>query len=143
MDAVKNDLDIGGVFVFTPNGDIKELRYGSTPLDFAYSVHTEVGNRCVGAKVNNKMVPLRYRLKSGDTVEVLTSKTQTPSKDWLKIVKTSRAKTKIRQWLLKIEREENRRLGEEILEKALKIYPAIPNATQRIRALSRQLGEPI
>ncbi len=122
MDVVKNDLDVGGVFIFTPTGDVKELRYGATPLDFAYAVHTEVGNKTVGAKVNGKMVPLKYRLKSGDTVEILTSKTQTPSKDWLKICKTSRAITKIRQYLMKIERDEHRNIGEEILEKALKKF---------------------
>ncbi len=122
LDVVKNDLDIGGVFIFTPNGDVKELRYGATPLDFAYTIHTDVGHSCVGAKVNGKMVPLKYRLKSGDTVSVLTSKTQTPSKDWLKIVKTSRAKTKIKQWLLKIERDKHLELGEELLESALKMY---------------------
>lgn len=122
MDVVKNDLDVGGVFIFTPTGDVKELRYGATPLDFAYAVHTEVGNKTVGAKVNGKMVPLKYRLKSGDTVEILTSKTQTPSKDWLKICKTSRAITKIRQYLMKVERDEHKRLGEEILEKALKKF---------------------
>ncbi len=122
MDVVKNDLDVGGVFIFTPQGDVKELRYGATPLDFAYAVHTEVGNKTVGAKVNGKMVPLKYRLKSGDTVEILTSKTQTPSKDWLKICKTSRAITKIRQYLMKVERDEHKKLGEEILEKALKKF---------------------
>ncbi len=122
MDVVKNDLDVGGVFIFTPQGDVKELRYGATPLDFAYAVHTEVGNKTVGAKVNGKMVPLKYRLKSGDTVEILTSKTQTPSKDWLKICKTSRAITKIRQHLMKVERDEHRKLGEGILEKALKKF---------------------
>ncbi|HLT23240.1 MAG TPA: bifunctional (p)ppGpp synthetase/guanosine-3',5'-bis(diphosphate) 3'-pyrophosphohydrolase, partial [Bacteriovoracaceae bacterium] len=122
MDVVKNDLDVGGVFIFTPNGDVKELRYGATPLDFAYAVHTEIGNRTVGAKVNGKMVPLKYRLKSGDTVEILTSKTQTPSKDWLKICKTSRAITKIRQYLMKVERDHHREVGEEILEKALKKF---------------------
>lgn len=122
MDVVKNDLDVGGVFIFTPTGDVKELRYGATPLDFAYAVHTEVGNKTVGAKVNGKMVPLKYRLKSGDTVEILTSKTQTPSKDWLKICKTSRAITKIRQYLMKVERDEHRVQGEEILEKALKSF---------------------
>lgn len=122
MDVVKNDLDVGGVFIFTPTGDVKELRYGATPLDFAYAVHTEVGNKTVGAKVNGKMVPLKYRLKSGDTVEILTSKTQTPSKDWLKICKTSRAISKIRQYLMKIERDEHKELGEDILEKALKKF---------------------
>jgi GTP diphosphokinase / guanosine-3',5'-bis(diphosphate) 3'-diphosphatase len=122
MDVVKNDLDVGGVFIFTPTGDVKELRYGATPLDFAYAVHTEVGNKTVGAKVNGKMVPLKYRLKSGDTVEILTSKTQTPSKDWLKICKTSRAITKIKQYLMKIERDEHRAKGEDALEKALKKF---------------------
>ncbi len=122
MDAVKNDLDIGGVFVFTPKGDVRELRYGATPLDFAYAVHTEVGHHCVGAKINGKMVPLRYTLKSGDSVEILTSKSQSPSKDWLNIVKSSRAKQKIKQWLLKIERENNREVGREILEKAFRVF---------------------
>ena len=122
MDVVKNDLDVGGVFIFTPTGDVKELRYGATPLDFAYAVHTEVGNKTVGAKVNGKMVPLKYRLKSGDTVEILTSKTQTPSKDWLKICKTSRAITKIKQYLMKVERDEHRDIGEDLLEKALKKF---------------------
>jgi GTP diphosphokinase / guanosine-3',5'-bis(diphosphate) 3'-diphosphatase len=131
MDVVKNDLDIGGIFVFTPTGDVRELRYGATPLDFAFSVHTAVGSTCVGAKVNGKMVPLKYRLKSGDTVEVLTSKAQTPSKDWLKIVKTSRARTKIKQHLLKIEREKNRTMGEELLEKALRTAGTTTKALEK------------
>ena len=122
MDVVKNDLDVGGIFVFTPRGDVHELHYGATPLDFAFAVHTEVGHHCVGAKVNGKMVPLRYKLKSGDTVEVMTSKTQTPSKDWLSIVTTSRAKTKIKQWLLKIERENHKEVGKEVLEKAFRVF---------------------
>lgn len=122
MDVVKNDLDIGGVFIFTPRGDVVELQNHATPLDFAYSIHTEIGHQCVGAKVNGKMVPLRYKLKSGDTIEILTSKTQTPSKDWVNIVKSSKAKAKIRQWLLKQERENNRDDGEKILEKAFRVY---------------------
>ena len=122
MDVVKNDLDVGGVFVFTPHGDVFELRYGATPLDFAFAVHTQVGIQCVGAKVNGKMVPLRYTLKSGDTVEVMTSKNQTPSKDWLNIVRSSRAKTKIKQYLLKIERENHKEMGRDILEKAFRSY---------------------
>ncbi len=121
MDVIKNDLDVGGVFVFTPDGDVRELRYGATPLDFAYAVHTEIGNKCVGAKVNSRMVPLRYTLKSGDTVEILTSKTQTPNKDWVNIVKSSKAKQKIKQWLLKVEREKNKEQGREILEKAFRV----------------------
>ena len=122
MNAVKNDLDVGGVFVFTPKGDVVELQYGATPLDLAFSVHTEVGYRCVGAKVNGRMVPLRHTLKSGDTVEVLTSKTQSPNKDWINIVKSSRAKTKIKQYLLKVDRERAKDAGRDILEKAFKAY---------------------
>jgi len=129
---VKEDLDIGGIFIFTPNGDVLEFRYGATPLDFAYAVHTEVGHKAVGAKVNGKMVPLRYRLKSGDGVEILTSKTQTPTKDWLKIVGTTRAKTKIRQFLLKEDRDRQKKVGEEALELALKPYGT------SIKALSKK-----
>ena len=122
LDALKNDLDVGGVFIFTPQGDVKELKDGSTPLDFAYAIHTEVGHHCVGVKVNGKMVPLKYRLKSGDTAEILTSKSQTPSKDWLTLAKSSRAKAKIKQWLLKVERDHSQEVGEKILEKAFRIY---------------------
>lgn len=131
MDVVKNDLDVGGIFIFTPAGDVKELRYGATALDFAYSVHTQVGNQCVGAKVNGKMVPLKYRLKSGDTVEVLTSKTQVPSKDWLKICKTSRAITKIKQYLQKVERDKHRQDGEDMLDLALKRYSTTAKALEK------------
>ncbi|MBK24240.1 MAG: GTP pyrophosphokinase [Halobacteriovorax sp.] len=131
MAAVKSDLDVGGVFVFTPTGDVRELRYGATPLDFAYAVHTEVGNKCVGAKINGKMVPLKYTLKSGDTVEILTSKNQTPSKDWLGMVKSSRAKSKIKQYLLKIERDENKDLGKEVLEKAFRVFGTSLKAVQK------------
>lgn len=131
MDVVKNDLDVGGIFIFTPAGDVKELRYGATALDFAYSVHTQVGNQCVGAKVNGKMVPLKYRLKSGDTVEVLTSKTQVPSKDWLKICKTSRAITKIKQYLQKVERDKHHVDGEEMLDRALKRYSTTAKALEK------------
>lgn len=122
MDAVKGDLDGGGIFIFTPKGDVKELPFGATPLDFAFAVHTEVGSKCVGAKVNGKIVSLKYRLKSGDTIDILTSKTQVPTKDWLKIVKTSRARTKIKQYIAKIERDKNREAGEQLIEKALLPY---------------------
>lgn len=124
LDVIKNDIDLDGVFVFTPKGDVRELKYGATPLDFAYEIHTEVGHHCVGAKVNGKIVPLRHVLKSGDSVEILTSKTQSPTKDWLNIAKSSKARSKIKQWLLKVERDENRELGREILEKAFKLLGA-------------------
>jgi GTP diphosphokinase / guanosine-3',5'-bis(diphosphate) 3'-diphosphatase len=131
MNVIKNDLDVGGIFVFTPKGDVRELRYGATPLDFAFAVHTEVGTRCVGAKVNGKMVPLRFTLKSGDAVEILTSKNQSPSKDWLNIVKSSRAKTKIKQYLLKVERERNKELGTDILEKAFRAFGTSLSKTEK------------
>ncbi|MCB9063409.1 MAG: bifunctional (p)ppGpp synthetase/guanosine-3',5'-bis(diphosphate) 3'-pyrophosphohydrolase [Halobacteriovoraceae bacterium] len=131
MDVVKNDLDIGGVFAFTPDGDVFELKKGSTPLDFAYTIHTEVGNRCVGAKVNGKMVPLKYTLKSGDTVEILTSKTQSPSKDWLNIARSSRARSKIKAWLLKQEREQWREAGRDILEKTFRLFKTSLKSMQK------------
>jgi GTP pyrophosphokinase len=122
LETVKIDLFAEDVFVFTPTGEVKELSYGATPLDFAYAVHTDVGNRCVGAKVNGKIVPLKHRLKSGDTIEVITSPTQTPSKDWLKIVKSSRAKAKIRAFIKTQERERARELGKDLLEKSLRPF---------------------
>ncbi|MDA9189733.1 bifunctional (p)ppGpp synthetase/guanosine-3',5'-bis(diphosphate) 3'-pyrophosphohydrolase [bacterium] len=141
MAHIKNDLDIGGVFVFTPTGDVRELRFGATPLDFAYAVHTEVGNKCVGAKINGRMVSLRYKLKSGDTVEILTSKTQTPSKDWLNIAKSSRAKTKIKQWLLKLEREKHRQIGKELLEKAFRLCSTSLKAVSKRNELTHAMEE--
>lgn len=122
LETVKIDLFEEDVFVFTPNGAVKELTHGSTPLDFAYAVHTDVGNKCTGAKVNGKIVPLKYRLKSGDTVEIITSPTQSPSKDWLKIVKSSRAKAKIRAVIKQQERDQAAETGRELLEKALKPF---------------------
>ena len=96
LDTVKVDLFTDEVFVFTPKGDVRSLPRGATPVDFAYAIHSDVGSRCVGAKVNGKIVPLRYKLKNGDTVEVLTSPNAHPSKDWLTFVKTSRAQQRIR-----------------------------------------------
>lgn len=141
LDVIKNDLDLDGVFVFTPNGDVRELKYGSTPLDFAYEVHTEVGNHCVGAKVNGKIVPLRHILKSGDSVEILTSKTQSPTKDWLNIAKSSKARSKIKQWLSKVERDENRELGREILEKAFKVLGTSIKALKKSNDLKNFFDE--
>lgn len=122
LETVKVDLFSEDVFVFTPKGEVKELPHGATPLDFAYAVHTDVGNRCVGAKVNGRIVSLRHRLKSGDAVEVITSPTQSPSKDWLKIVKSSRAKAKIRAFIKMKERELARLEGVDLFEKALKKF---------------------
>jgi GTP pyrophosphokinase len=122
IESVKVDLFPNEVYIFTPKGSVKPFPIGSTPIDFAYSIHSDVGNHCSGAKVNGKIVPLRYELRSGDTVEILTSPNQKPSKDWLKLVKTSRAKTKIRQWFTAEEREKSITLGKDILEKELRKY---------------------
>ena len=109
------------VFVFTPNGDVKSLPAGATPIDFAYSVHSAVGNRMVGAKVNGRMVPYDHHLSNGDIVEVLTSKTaKGPSRDWLKIAKSNEARNKIRQWFKKEKREENIATGRAAFESELK-----------------------
>lgn len=122
MDSVKVELFSEEVYVFTPKGDVKGYPKGATPIDFAYSVHTDIGHRCVGAKVNGKLVPLKYELKNGDIVEVITSPHHTPSKDWLKIVKSSRARNKIRAWIKTEERKRSIVLGREICEKDLRKY---------------------
>ena len=122
LETVKTDLFEDEVYIFTPRGDVKELPHGSTPLDFAFAVHSDVGVRCVGAKVNGKIVPLKYRLKSGDAVEILTSPTAQPSKDWIKLVKTSKAKAKIRAYIKNQERARAQEMGREMLERELKSY---------------------
>lgn len=120
-ETLKADLFEDEVFVFTPKGEVKSLSAGATPLDFAYSVHTDVGHRCVGAKVNGKIVPLHYELQSGDIVEVLTSKKERgPSRDWLSLVKTPRAQSKIRAWFKRERREDSERTGRDILQENLK-----------------------
>src|SRR5207302_5858203 len=99
MERFRTDLVEDEVYVFTPRGEVKSLAAGATPLDFAYEVHTEIGHRCVGARVHGKIVPLHYELRSGDIVEILTSKRERgPSRDWLAVVKTTRARNKIKQW---------------------------------------------
>ncbi len=125
VESVKSDVFSDRVLVYTPKGEIKDLPAGSTPLDFAYRIHTDLGHRCIGAKVNGRMVPLSYALQNGDTVEVLSSKGEKgPSRDWLNpslgYIKTSHAKEKVRQWFRKQEREENIERGRELLEKELK-----------------------
>ena len=120
LEAFKGELHHAETYVLTPNGEVKELPEGSTPLDFAYSIHTEVGNRCTGAKVNSRLVPLKTVLKNGDMVEILTSPHQQPSRGWLSLVKTSRAKSRIRQWLRQEEMEKSLKLGQEICERELR-----------------------
>ncbi len=120
LSKIKEDFHQKSVFVFTPQGDIKELPQNATILDFAYAIHSDIGHHCEGGKINNKMMPLKTKLKTGDIVEIHTNKNQQPSKDWLKIAKTSRAINKINQWFLKEDREKQQASGEKILEKALK-----------------------
>jgi guanosine-3',5'-bis(diphosphate) 3'-pyrophosphohydrolase len=119
LESVKVDLFQDEVYVFTPKGEVRVFPRGSTPVDFAYAVHTQVGDRCTGARINGAIVPLRYKLRNGDSVEILTSPNQEPSKDWLDFVVTSRARSKIRNHIRADERERSKKLGEELLEREL------------------------
>ncbi len=130
------------VYVFTPDGDVKELPAGSSPIDFAFAVHTDVGRQCVGARINGKLCPLKTELKNGDIIEVLTSSNQSPSKDWLAIAKTSKARNKIRQWIKAEQREKSIQIGKELLEKefrkhlySMKRAIALPSFMQAVQAL--------
>lgn len=120
VEQVRVDLFEDEVFVFTPKGDVVSLPRGSTPVDFAFRIHTEIGNHCVGAKVNGKIVPLDYKLNNGEIVEILTSKSASPSLDWLSFVATNSARNRIRQYFKRLQREENIARGREILERELK-----------------------
>jgi GTP pyrophosphokinase len=120
LETVKIDLFQDEVFVFTPKGDVKALPKGSTPIDFAFAVHSKVGEMCSGARVNGLIVPLRYALRNGDTVDILTSPSQKPSKDWLKFVATSRAQTKIRHFLRMEQRDRSRQMGHDLLGRELR-----------------------
>ena len=122
LETVKVDLFQDEVFVFTPKGDVKSLVLGSTPVDLAYAIHSEVGAHCVGAKVNGKIVPLRYKLKNGDSVEILTSPNARPNKDWLSFVKTSRAQSKIRNFIKQTQRERSIEIGRDLLEREFKRF---------------------
>ena len=145
LDSVRLDLFPDEVYVFTPKGDVKALPEGATPVDFAYAVHTDVGHHCVGAKVNGKLVPLRYTLRQGDILEIVTSPTQHPSRDWLKIVKSNRARAKINQWLKTEERTRSLALGRELFEREAKKYrlsPATLLASEEMKKLIGELGFP-
>ena len=141
-EALKLDLFADEVYVFTPKGDVKEFPRGATPIDFAYRIHTEVGHHCAGAKINGKIVPLKYKLQNGDTIEVITSENQKPSKDWLKIAVTSNAKSKIRSVIKAEQREMAKKVGQEIMENELRKHGSsfskllkdgtIKNAGQRL-----------
>lgn len=142
VDGVKIELYPDEVFVFTPKGDVINLPAGSIPLDFAYRIHTNIGHRCVGAKVNGRIVPHNYQLQNGDIVEILTSnKIKGPSKDWLKMVRTSGAKGKIRAWFKKEQREENISKGKEMLEKEvsrLGVEPRLLLTEERLFKFARK-----
>ncbi|HEX3179067.1 MAG TPA: bifunctional (p)ppGpp synthetase/guanosine-3',5'-bis(diphosphate) 3'-pyrophosphohydrolase [Methylomirabilota bacterium] len=145
LDSVRVDLFPDEVYVFTPKGDVKALPEGATPIDFAFAVHTKVGEHCVGAKVNGKLVPLRYTLRQGDIVEIVTSPNQHPSRDWLKFVKSTRARAKINGWLKIEERARSIQLGRELFEREAKKYRLNPAALiagdDMVRAAS-DLGYP-
>jgi GTP diphosphokinase / guanosine-3',5'-bis(diphosphate) 3'-diphosphatase len=143
MDSVKLDLFHDVVYVFTPKGMVKEMPLGSTPVDFAYAIHTEIGDHCVGAKVDGKIVPLKHQLASGDTVEILTAPTQVPHKDWLKTVRTSRAKTKIKHWLKVEEQKRSIEIGRRLLEREFRRHdmpPAQMFKSDRLLQAARESG---
>ncbi len=145
MESVKLDLYSDVVYVFTPKGAVKELVKGATPIDFAYAIHTEVGDHCSGAKVNGKMVPLKHQLRSGDTVEVATASTQVPHRDWLKFVKTPRAKNKIKHWLRVEEAKRSLEVGKRLLERELRRHDAALGPllkTSRIQDVAKESGLP-
>ncbi|MEE4252518.1 MAG: TGS domain-containing protein, partial [Desulfuromusa sp.] len=122
LDSLVGELYDPDIYALSPRGEVKELPLGSCPIDFAYSVHTEVGDHCVSAKVNGRQVPLKYQLQTGDIVEIVTSPTQIPRRGWLDLVKTSRARTRIRSWLRREEKEKALKLGREICEREIKKY---------------------
>jgi GTP pyrophosphokinase len=144
LEAFRVDIFPYEVYVFTPAGEVIELPKGSTPVDFAYRIHTDVGHRCEGAKVNNNIVPLKYQLKSGDVIEILTQANHKPSRDWLKFVQTSRAKTNIRHWIKIQERESSIGLGKEVFEKELKKhklnFSKLLKEGKILKALPKQRG---
>lgn len=135
LENVRIDLFPEDVYVFTPKGEVKSLPKGATPVDFAYLIHTEVGNQCVGAKVDGRMVPLKHELSTGNIIEIITEKNHHPSRDWLNFVKTVKAKSRIRQWIKNQEKERSISLGREICEKAFRKYSLNFNTLTRSGAM--------
>nr|MBA2669784.1 bifunctional (p)ppGpp synthetase/guanosine-3',5'-bis(diphosphate) 3'-pyrophosphohydrolase [Gemmatimonadota bacterium] len=142
MEFLRIDLFQDEIFVFTPSGDVKQLPKGATPIDFAFAVHTEVGTRCAGAKVNGRIAPLSRELRNGDTVEVLTDAKQRPSRDWLAFVKTARARNKIRQWIKEEEFGSSVRLGKEFIEREVKKARRGRVSEERYSAVAKALDLP-
>jgi len=140
ISTVKVDLFSDEVYVFTPRGEVKELKRGSTPVDFAFLIHSDIGQHCVGARVNGRIVPLRYRLKNGDTVEIMTSNTQKPNKDWLSFVKTAKARNRINAYLRKEQRKRAVGMGRDILERELKKYGRSLQRLQKSGALEEVIS---
>ncbi len=139
LDTLRVDLFPDEVYVFTPRGDVRQFPKGATPIDFAFAIHTDVGLRCVGAKISGRLVPLRTELQNGDIVEIVTSPNHVPSKDWLKIVKTPRARSKIRQWIKNEERTRSVSLGRDLLEKEIRRFGKSPNQLLRPEAVGLAL----
>jgi guanosine-3',5'-bis(diphosphate) 3'-pyrophosphohydrolase len=140
MDFLKTSLYQDEVFVFTPKGAVKRLPRGATPIDFAYAIHTDVGNRCVGAKANGRIVPLKYQLNSGEVVEVISSPQGQPNEAWLKLTASSRAKAKIRHWLQQERLEGSVRLGREMLARELKKRHLPPAGDKELEDISQSFG---
>jgi GTP pyrophosphokinase len=143
LETLKIDLFEDEVFVFTPKGDVKSLPAGSTPVDFAYSVHSDIGHRCTGAKVNGKLVPLNTKLKNGDIVEIITSKNSKPSGDWLSFIKTSKARSKVRQYVRETQKQQATEDGRELLEKEARKYNFEPREVllaEKLAELARKHG---
>ncbi len=140
LENVRIDLFPDEVYVFTPQGEIKALPKGATPVDFAYLIHTEVGNQCVGAKVNRRMVPLKYELRTGDVVEIVTQKNHQPSKDWLGFVKTVKARSRIRQWIKTQDKNRSITLGREMCEKAFRKHRLNFNVFLRSEEMASVVG---
>ncbi len=128
METVKIDMFPEEVYVFTPQGEVRAFPRGATPIDFAYAIHTDIGQQCIGAKVNGRIVPLRYELRNGDTIQIRTSPTHTPNRDWLRWVATSRARTKIKAWLKSEQKERSIAMGREICGRELQKYIPNPHA---------------